>query len=214
MSLGLLVTRPNPVPMPTVTAPPAPTGTRDVQITAAGQSIGDPATLRNLTLNGTFPNVAVPAGTYGAFSANGSCGFIFGVAGATQPAVYNLTSLTLNSSTVLQVVGPVILNLGSSLTLNGNAGASTNPTWLTVRVASGNVTLNGSVSLYGVVQCPNGTVTINNLSQLVGSVACSTLTINGSGLLKGAGGAVPYLTPASPAPGQLLSTALHRLNTE
>jgi len=105
MHLGLLVTRTDPVPMPTVSAPPAPTGTRDVTITAAGQSIGDATTLRNLTLNGTFPNVAVPPGTYGAFSASGSCGFIFGVAGSTQPAIYNLTSLSLNASCTLQVVG-------------------------------------------------------------------------------------------------------------
>src|SRR5262249_24505019 len=95
MSLGLLVTRTDPVAMPTVSAPTGPAGTRDVQIPSAGQSIGDPATLRNLTLSGTFPHVAVPPGTYGAFSASGSCGFVFGVAGSNQPAVYNLTSLSL-----------------------------------------------------------------------------------------------------------------------
>src|SRR5690606_25251705 len=37
-----LVTRTDPVPMPTVQAPPAPTGTRDVVINQPGQSIGDP----------------------------------------------------------------------------------------------------------------------------------------------------------------------------
>ena len=51
-SLNYLRTRINPVSLPTVTAPPQPGGTRAVTITSAGQSIGEPATLRNLTLNG------------------------------------------------------------------------------------------------------------------------------------------------------------------
>jgi hypothetical protein len=38
----------------------------------------------------------LPPGSYGTFTANGGSGFIFGVAGATQPAVYNLQNLSLN----------------------------------------------------------------------------------------------------------------------
>src|SRR5688572_10574941 len=99
VSLGHLRIRTDPVALPIVPPPPAPTGTRSVTITAAGQSIGNPATLRNLTLNGNVGQVTVPPGTYGNFIANGGSGFTLGTAGATTPVVYNLQNLTLNGST-------------------------------------------------------------------------------------------------------------------
>ena len=42
--------------------------------------------------------VAVPPGTYGVFTGNGSSVLMLGVAGAIEPAIYNLQGLTLNSS--------------------------------------------------------------------------------------------------------------------
>ena len=74
VSLQYLRTRSNAVSLPTVTPPPSPTGTRSVTISAAGQSIGDPTTLKNLTLNGNVGQIAVPLGTYGNFIANGGSG--------------------------------------------------------------------------------------------------------------------------------------------
>jgi hypothetical protein len=73
--------------MPVVSAPATPTGTRDVTLDKPGQSLGNPATLRNLTLNGKAGAVALPAGGYGNLAVNGSASFVLGVAGATEPAV-------------------------------------------------------------------------------------------------------------------------------
>ncbi len=50
-------------------------------LNGSGQNPGDFATIRNLTLNGGAGQVAVPPGTYGVFTANGTAGFILGVAG-------------------------------------------------------------------------------------------------------------------------------------
>ena len=51
-SLRHVVARTNPIELENVSAPPAPTGTRDVSIQNAGGTIGDPATLRNLSISG------------------------------------------------------------------------------------------------------------------------------------------------------------------
>jgi predicted extracellular nuclease len=91
-----VVRRTDALSLPVVAAPPAPAGTRNVSLNSAGQSPGDFATLRNLTLNGNAGEVVVPPGTYGAFTANGNSRFVFGVAGGTEPEVYNLQGLTLN----------------------------------------------------------------------------------------------------------------------
>ncbi|HVX57017.1 MAG TPA: hypothetical protein VHA37_04755, partial [Candidatus Saccharimonadales bacterium] len=72
VSLRHVVRRTNAVGLPVVAAPPSPTGTRSVALNNAGQSAGDFATLKNLTLNGNVGQVTVPAGVYGDFTANGS----------------------------------------------------------------------------------------------------------------------------------------------
>ena len=182
--LGRLVRRTDPLALPTVSAPPAPAGTRNVSIQSAGQSIGDPATLRNLTLNGNAGTYAVPAGTYGNFTANGANGFIFGEPGATVPAVYHLQSLQLNGTSQLLIVGPVRLVLAQGVALNGSVLSAGDPEWLTLEVASGGVTLNGNVTLEGSVLAPAGTVTLNGNTTLTGRVASDRLVINGSGLLE------------------------------
>jgi hypothetical protein len=125
--LGHLVNRIDPITLTNVAAPPASSGTRSVTITAAGQSAGNFATLRDLTLNGNVGMYSVPAGTYRNFIANSSSGYILGVSGATQAAVYNMNSLTLNGSAQFQVIGPVILTLGNGLTVNASMGSSSNP---------------------------------------------------------------------------------------
>ena len=51
-SLRHVVTRTNPIELEPVAAPPAPAGTRDVSLSKAGETIGDAATLRNLSLSG------------------------------------------------------------------------------------------------------------------------------------------------------------------
>jgi hypothetical protein len=169
--------------MPTVAAPPAPAGTRDVVLNNASQSAGNFSTLRDLTLNGNVGQVAVPPGTYRNFTANGGSGFTLGVVGATIPAIYNLQNLTVNGNAQIQVVGPVILTLANGVTLNGNVGTSLHPEWLTLRSATGGVTLNSNAALYGTVVAPNGTAIINGNSSVHGSVTADRLTINANGLL-------------------------------
>lgn len=184
-SINRLVTRIDPIALPTVPAPPAPSGTRNVSINQPGQSIGDPATLCNLTLNSNAGAVAAPPGTYGQWTANGNARFVLGVAGASEPAVYNLQSLTLNANSRLEVVGPVVLNLASGMTWNSTAaGSGAEPGWLTVNVASGAVTFDGSSSFTGTLRAPASTVTLNSTTQLAGSLIADRLTLNGSAVVR------------------------------
>jgi rhamnogalacturonan endolyase len=183
--LRYLVRRVDPIAMPVVAAPPAPTGTRSVSINQAGQSAGDFATIRNLTLNGNVGLIALPAGTYGSVIANGGSGFVLGVPGATEPAVYNIQNLTLNGNSQLQVVGPVTLVLANGTSASSSLiGNTDHPEWLSVQVAAGGFVLNGNTHLSGYIVAPNGTVTINGTSILIGEVSADRLTINGNGLLQ------------------------------
>jgi YD repeat-containing protein len=212
-TLDRLVNRVDPVQLPTVTAPSATTGTRDVTLNNANDSAGDFATLRDLTLNGNAGTRTVPPGTYRNFRANGNSGFVFGVAGSSQPSVYNLNALDLNGNARLQIAGAVILTIASQVSLNGAVGSSNDPLLLTLKISTGGLTLNGGASLYGIVQAPNGTVTINGNSLLQGSVACDRLTINGNGTLKGTAGALTSINPTTAVQGQTLTVTLQGINT-
>ena len=82
-------------------------------------------------------------------------------------------------------MGPVVLLVNTGPSINGSIGSEPNPVWLTLKVFSGGVTLNGNIALHGFVIAPNGTVTINGNSTLNGGVVADRLTINGNGLLNG-----------------------------
>jgi hypothetical protein len=166
-----------------VAPPPAPAGTRNVSLNSAGQSPGDFATIRNLTLNGSAGQVAVPAGTYGVLTANGSSSLVLGTAGSATPEVYHLQGLTLNGASRLIVAGPVIINLAAGSALNSSAGTAGHPEWLELNIASGGLTLNGNVTVVGYVNAPAGTVTINGGSSLTGRIVADRLVVNGSGVL-------------------------------
>jgi len=140
--------------------------------------------VRDLTLNAHAGSVSVPAGSYRSLTANSGSTFVLGVAGASQPTVYSLDSLTLNDGGRLRVVGPVVLTVANVVSLGGEAGAEGHPSWLDLRAASGGVTLNGGGALYGHVTAPSGTVTINGSATLTGNVFCNRLAINGGGLLR------------------------------
>ena len=183
-SLNRVIRRTDPVSLVPVAAPPQPTGTQNVSLNKAGQSVGTWAQLRNLTLNGSMGQVAVPAGTYGDFTANGGSGFTLGIAGASQPAVYNFQHLTLNGNAVINVVGPVVVTLANGSAFNGSMGASAHPDWLVLAVAANDLTLNGGASLYGYVNAPAGAVTVNGGSQLVGGLTSGRLTVNGNGVVR------------------------------
>jgi rhamnogalacturonan endolyase len=178
-----VVRRIDAIELPTVNTPPLPVGTRDVILNNPGQSAGSFATLRHLTLNGNVGPAVVPPGTYGNFTANGASDFIFGVAGATEPSIYNLQNLVLNGKSELQIAGPVVLTLAHGGMLNATLGNAEHPEWLVLQVFSGGVTLNGNIVLSGRVIAPNGTVTINGSSSVIGEVASDRLVLNGNGLL-------------------------------
>ncbi len=217
-SLGKYVNRTDAITMPTVAAPPTPTATRNVSINTAGQSVGDWATLRNLTLNSNVGQYVVPAGTYGNFTANSGAGFTLGVAGATQPTVYNFQQITINSNARILVAGPVIVNLAAGTNLNGPVGALSNPQWLQLNVASGGVTLNSGSALYGFVTAPNGTVTVNASTELRGNVISDRFTFNG-GLVVGVNSTVSApasltaITPTTGNQGQTITVTLTGANT-
>ncbi len=210
--LGGLLQHIDAISLPTVAAPPAPTGTRNVSINSSGQSAGDFATLRNLTLNGNVGTVAVPPGTYGSFTSNGSSAFRFGVAGATTPAVYDLQGLTLNGNTAMEIVGPVVITLASGTSLNASIGNAAHPEWLKLRVASGGVTLNGNVACHGSIIAPSGTVTVNGNTQLAGYVIADRFTLNGNGSLSNPfDQTAPTVAISSPAAGATVSGAIQVL---
>lgn len=181
-TLGALVRRTDPVPLPIVAPPPSPSGTRSVVLGSPGQDPGDFATLRDLTLNSNAGAVAVPPGTYGSFIANGGSGFVIGVAGG-GPVAYDFQNLTLNSGSTLQVVGPVVITLANGTALNTSVGSASRPDWVTIRVASGGLTLNSGVIVYGTAIAPSGNIIVNSASQLHGCIASDRLTINANGLL-------------------------------
>jgi endo-1,4-beta-xylanase len=178
-SLRHLVRRTDATELASNAPPPSPVGTRDVVLNAPGQSAGDFATVRNLTLNSNAGAIAVPPGTYGTFTTNGGSSLVLGVGGSTEPAIYNLQGLTLNSRSTVQIVGPIVLTVRAAIVLNSTMGESTHPEWLNLGIATGGVTLNSDATLFGHVVAPAGTVTVNGV--LIGSVKSDRLTINSAG---------------------------------
>jgi len=180
-----VITRTNPISLTPVPAPPAPTGTRDVSLSKAGETIGDPATLRNLSISGKASPVAVPPGTYGKLTATGHTQFVFGVEGSTTPSVYNLEDLSLSGGSELRLAGPVKLNVRGNVSLSGSTvGAADNPQRLLLSVAQGAVGVTGNGVLYGIVRIPQGTVSIGGNGRIRGTVTCDRLNIFGNGVLQ------------------------------
>jgi endoglucanase len=180
-----VVRRVDPLVMPVVTAPALPAGTRSVTLTKVGQNYGAASTLRNLTLSASAGSVALPAGVYGNLAVNGSNSLELGVAGASEPAVYELQGLSIGHNASVKIVGPVTLKLASGSTVDGVLGSVAHPEWLELEVANGGLTVNGAAAVYGVVTAPNGAVNLNG--SVHGRVNADQLTINGSGLLEDSG---------------------------
>ncbi len=190
-TLRHVVARTNPIELEVVNAPPPPAGTRDVSINKASETIGDPATLRNLSISGNAGTVAVPPGTYGSFSASGRNVLVFGVANSQTPTIYNLEELTLTGSSELRLAGPVVLTVKNRVTLTGSTlGAADDPKRLLLRIATpltdGEDALKvaGNAVLYGIVRAPQGTITITGSGRVRGTVSCNYLFVNGNGVLQ------------------------------
>jgi RHS repeat-associated protein len=189
-SLRHVVTRTDPIELQDVAFPPAPEGTRDVKLSKAGETLGDPATLRNLEITGNAGSVAVPPGTYGRFMVGGRNALVLGVEGSTGPTVYNLEALALAGGSELRLAGPVKLRVRNTVALVGSTvGASNDPKRLQLEVADGlpgetAVTVGGNGVLYAVVRAPQGKVSIEGNGRLRGTVACDVLQVDGNGLLQ------------------------------
>ena len=180
-----VITRTNPISLMPILLPPAPNGTRDVSLTEEDQTIGDPATLRHLSISGKAGAVVVPPGTYGRFSASGHTAFVLGVEGTTVPTVYNLEELLLLGGSELRVVGPIKLTVKTNVTLVGSSlGAPDDPTRLLLQVAQGTVSVSGNAVLYGIIRNPQGMVSIPGNGRIRGTVTCDRLLIDGNGILQ------------------------------
>lgn len=182
--VGRLVRRTDAVALPIVAPPPPPAGTRSVTLANPGDSPGDFATLRDLTLNIRAGTVNVPAGAYGAFVASRSTCFRLGVAGSTTPTVYSFEKLTLYGTSRLEVVGPVIVTLAQSLAVSGSLGDAAHPEWLALRFSSGGLTLNGTASAHAYVTAPAGRITLKGRVRLIGGLTADQLTLNSGCLLR------------------------------
>jgi RHS repeat-associated protein len=186
-----IVTRTDPVELGDVPFPPAPAGTRDVAISKAGEPVGDPATLRHLSLSGQAGAVAVPPGAYGRFSAGGRTALVLGVAGSAEPAAYDLEELTLSGGSELRLAGPVRLRVRNKVTLVGSTvGAADDPRRLLLEIADGQgpagdaLKVGGKGVLYAVVRAPRGGVTVEGNGRVRGTVACDRLHVSGNGVLQ------------------------------
>lgn len=188
-SLRHVVTRTDPIELEEVAFPPAPAGTRDVELRKSSDTLGDPATLRHLDITGNVGSVAVPPGTYGKFAVGGRNALVFGVEGSTEPAVYNLEELALTGGSQLLLAGPVKLTVRNKVTLVGSTvGAADDPKRLLLEIAGGlpdeALKVGGTGVLYGIVRAPEGTISIEGSGRVRGTVACDVLYINGNGVLQ------------------------------
>ena len=180
-TLGHLITRTDAMSLGAVAAFTPTTNTRDAVLTTATDTAGDFATLRDLTISGKAAPVTVPPGRYGRFSASGRTTFIFGTAGATTPAEYELDSLTLSGGSDLRIAGPVVLTLNNGATLTGSTiGAAESPRQLIVRLAGGALRIEGKSVLYAIVRAPQSTVTIDGGGRLRGTLSCDRLDLSGT----------------------------------
>ncbi|HEX6862350.1 MAG TPA: hypothetical protein VF414_06020, partial [Thermoanaerobaculia bacterium] len=157
-----------------------------MKIEKPGQSAGDFATVRDLTAVGQAGAVSVPPGSYGRLAAEGRSALVLGLAGATEPAAYELQELKLSGGASLRLAGPVEITVARTVTIEGHsvAGSETDPGGLSLRVAGEGVTLEGGGALSAVVRAPAGTVILGGKGRLRGSVACDRLKIGGGSLLQ------------------------------
>lgn len=208
ISLRHIVTRTDATQIDPIANPPQPTGTRDVALNR-GQDPGDFASIRNLIVNSNYGQLVVPAGTYGAFSANSNSGFTFGVAG--QSTTYNLQSLTLNSNSKLEVLGSVTINIQGNVSLSSQTtmGDANSPALLSLNINQGSLTLNSNSTLSGVVKAPNGQVSLNANSLLKGLLTCDRLVANSNSKIQGLISDVvnPVVTITEPQNGAVFNQA-------
>lgn len=141
----------------------------------------NPTNVANVTINtASVGAVTLLPGTYGNMTANNGTSFVLGDSGnPNNVQIYNFDSLTLNSSSDIQIVGPVILNIRSGFSINTGSvfGNVAHPEWLQINVWNGDVAANSGSSIYGRIYAPNNTVALNAGSSLTGAVTAKTLNL-------------------------------------
>ena len=173
--------RTDPAPLAPVPPPAAPRGTRDVHLSNSRQSLGDPATIRDLTVSGNFGALSLPPGEYRNVTLSGKCSLRLGIPGSTQPAAYNFRSMTATGQAPIEAVGPVLVHVGVGFQCGGLAGASGRPGWLRLEVAGGDANFTSGAKAHGFIHCPAGNIVVHGGARIVGAVSARRVTIHGNG---------------------------------
>ncbi|HUG12079.1 MAG TPA: Ig-like domain-containing protein [Opitutaceae bacterium] len=182
-AIGYLVRHVDAIAMPVVDSPPAPSGNADVVLATAAAPDPEWSLVRDLTLKGSAGVRVLPAGTYGSVTVNSGTGLVLGVAGSSEPLVYNLQGLVLKEGSQLQIAGPVRLTVANGVTNQGNVGNVDYPRWLDLRIAAGDLTLKDAAVLHSVVRIPQGAVSIDEDSILQGEIIADQLILKEGGYL-------------------------------
>ncbi|WP_341403488.1 PKD domain-containing protein [Luteolibacter soli] len=200
ISLGGITRRVDGEPLPTAAPPLAGTGTRAVNINQQGESAGNFATIRTLTLNAQGSSINLPPGRYERITLNGASTLVLQPGSTASPALYEIQQLDLNSGSHIDVSGPTELRLKNSLNANGYLGHPSHPEWLALSISAGSFTLNSQSAFHGKLVVPTGTLTVNGSSLLHGMAFTDRLTLNGGGIIECEGsGTTPNLPPVATA---------------
>ena len=183
-TLWHVIRRTDPAALPAVGAPPQPSGRRSVTISRAGQSAGDFSTLKSLTLARNAGLYAIPAGTYGGFTANNGSGFILGVAGAVRPASPQFPESRVRMRLADGGCRTGCRDRCPRFRCRRCDRVAAHPAWLALNLCTTDVALENGAVFYGHICAPRSAVTVSHNAMLVGGVVCDRLTVNRGGLLR------------------------------
>ena len=177
-----VVRRTDPVDLPSVAVPLAPTGTRHVKLTNDRDEPGAFITVRHLTLAGNPGERALPPGRYGDIEVRAGS-LVLGNAGSTTPVIYHLQRLEVEGTGRVRVVGPIVVTVAEKISVEGEVGTRAHPEWLALQSPKAGVSVHGDGRLYAHVNTPRGKVTLHGRSQAVGSVMTDELEVHGNSTL-------------------------------
>src|SRR6185369_10738357 len=172
----------DPLQLPTdiPTSVPAASGTRSVTISSAADlsSIGDWATVRDITVNAAGLTIDVPPGNYRKLSIGSTSQLNF------SAGTYNFSdTITMNNGGKIQATSKVIITVANALNINYGfitLGANTLPGDVRLNlVTTAGCSLNGSSQFSALVRAPNTTLHLNGTSQIRGQVIANYVDFNG-----------------------------------
>ncbi|MEO7098156.1 MAG: Ig-like domain-containing protein, partial [Luteolibacter sp.] len=200
VSMGGITRKVDAVALPSAPAPVVGTGSRSVNINQPGDSPGDFATIRSLTVNAQGATINLPPGRYERITLNGGSTLHLQAGTTALPALYEIQQLDINGGCHISVPGPVLLRLKNSLNMNAYLGNAAHPEWLEMSLSDGSLTLNSQSAFHGKAVVPDGTLTVNGDSLLHGLAFTNRLVLNGGGMIECEGsGGTPNLAPVATA---------------